>query len=119
MIFSISPNRFAIFLLRLFYMRYSVSFFSPPPYVLAMQICLAFEALAKYFPSWHVFSVHVALNVSVEYVPGAHGAQCASAADVPAFTPSPAGQVGLHVTRHPGATNSRGTTPVVLLHTGL
>ena len=84
-----------------------------------MQACLKFKALATYSPSGHVFSVHVELSVSVEYVLGAHGAQCASAVGVHVFTPLPAGQLGVHVTRHPGPTNSRGTTPVVPLHTGL
>ena len=59
------------------------------------QTCASFAALAKNVPPAHVFSVHAELFVSVEYVPDVQGTQNASTVDVPAFTPLPAGQLGV------------------------
>ena len=70
------------------------------------QACASFAALAKYVPSAHVCSVHAELSVSVEYVPDVQGTQNASTVDVPAFTPLPAGQMGVLWFWHPWASSA-------------
>ena len=60
-----------------------------------VHVCVSFAALAKNVPPVHVFAVHAELSVAVEYMPDAQGAHAASSVAVPAFTPSPAGQLGL------------------------